>query len=385
MKTRVWIQGSLVLASLAAANLVLGETEQWLQYRTTREPQGYRWIDLTNTPPAEINWPKLGSNALYGQWKTKLDPKGGRWICVDRTLKSGPCDRLFIDSNGNGRLDDETPLKATRRDEYMSNFEPVRLAFKGEDGPLTYHLICHFYQFGTNRAQLLTGSGCVYEGKVNLAGKKRLLQLVDNTVNGVFNDISPNPYDSDRVVIDGQDGSSRYLGRLLEVDNQLFRVEVAADGACIKAQLAQNVVLGAVRFPETISEFTAVGTNGHFVRKPVKGETTLPVGAYRVHAWSIDRKDSNGGSWQLSGSSFSEFSTFTVTAAQPVALDIGEPVRTALQATQNKGEFSFSLRLYGSLGESIQIMRGKEQAPAPQLQIASVAGALRTTNNFQYG
>ena len=384
MKARKGILGIATLVALIDTSTAFAQSEQWLQYRTTTERQGYRWTDLTNTPPPGVVWPKLGQNAQYGQWKTTLDPKGSRWICLDRTAKSGLCDRLFVDCNGNGRLDDETPIKSTRREDYMSEFDPVRLVFKGEDGPLVYHLICAYYRFDENRAQLLTGSGCLYEGKVNLGGKKRLVQLTDSTVNGLFNDISPNPSDSDRILIDGQEGTSRYLGRLLEVDNQLYRLDVAPDGAFVKIAPAGKLAMGVVRLPETLNEFIAVGTNGHFVRKPVGGEVTLPEGTYRVYGWRIDRKHA-GNNWQMSGSSFGEIATFSTSASQPASLEIGEPIQTVLQATPNKGEFAFSLRLQGSLGESIQIMRGTEQAPPPQLHLSSLKGALHVTNTFQYG
>ena len=39
----------------------------------------------------------------------------------------------------------------------------------------------------------------------------------------------------------------------------------------------------------------AFGENGHFVRKPAKGEFTLPAGKYRIQEWKIDRKDERGG------------------------------------------------------------------------------------------
>jgi hypothetical protein len=330
--------------------------------------------------------PKLGSQAQYGLWKTPLDAKGGRWICVDRTTKSGPCDRLFVDSNGNGRLDDESPLKATRRDEYMAYFDPVRIAFKSEDGPISYHLICRFYQFGTNRAQLLVGSGGMYQGKVSLGGKKHTVQIIDNTVNGVYNDISENPYDSDRIVLDEKENTSRYLGRWLEVDKELFQIEVAPDGAFIKVQPALNVAMGQVRVPETISEFIAVGTNGHFVRKPIKGDVALPVGGYRVHGWTMDRKDAQGANWQLQGYSFGALARFTVSSSKPQMVNVGEPINAVLQATPlAKNEISFSLRQQGNFGESLQVMKGQEQAPAPQLHVASLDRSFGTTNNFQYG
>ena len=32
------------------------------------------------------------------------------------------------------------------RDQYSAYFEPVRVVFKGEDGPITYHLVLRFMQ-----------------------------------------------------------------------------------------------------------------------------------------------------------------------------------------------------------------------------------------------
>ena len=47
--------------------------------------------------------------------------------------------------------------------------------------------------------------------------------------------------------------------------------------------------------PEGLTQFTALGPVGHFVRKPVKGELELPVGKYRIHEWTLERKDGKGG------------------------------------------------------------------------------------------
>ena len=107
--------------------------------------------------------------------------------------------------------------------------------------------------------------------------------------------------DSDCVTVEGDKVGERYLGKLLEVDGQFYQIEVARDGAFIKLQKAENVVLGQVRVPETISEFVAFGENGHFVRKPAKGEFTLPAGKYRIQEWKIDRKDDKGAAWELIG------------------------------------------------------------------------------------
>ena len=150
-----------------------------------------------------------------------MDPSGGRWLCLDRTRKSGPYDRLFIDTTGNGRLDDKTPVPA-RLDSYNAIFPPTPVVFKGEDGPVTYHLVFRFYQYDQSPAQFLASSGGWYEGTVNFDGVKKRIQLIDGNVNGTFNDMAADPFESDRMQVDGDKTAERFLGRMLEVDGKFF-------------------------------------------------------------------------------------------------------------------------------------------------------------------
>jgi hypothetical protein len=374
-----------LVAGLFLACAACAQPEQWLQYRTGGEARARQWIDVSTNLPPSVALPKFSAQPFFARWATPLDPAGGRWICLDRARKSGPYDRLYVDSNGNGRLDDEKPLSAKRTDQNYAYFDPARLVFKGEDGPITYHLALQTYQSG-NDAELLLGSGGWYEGVVNLDGKKVRLQLIDGNINGIFNDRSSNPYSSDRVIVDGDKAGERFLGKMIEVNGQLFQIEAARDGAFVKIQKAQNVVLGQVRVPETISEFTAYGTNGHFIRQPVKGEFTLPAGKYRVHGWSIERKDDKGARWELSGYSFGDAAGFEVAAAKPAAVEIGEPVRGVLQITERTNNpIAFSLRFQGRLGEQIQILKGGQRPSGPKLTVSTLDGSVRYTNTFEYG
>ena len=374
-----------VLAVAVLATTACAQTELWLQYHTSRDGEGYRWLELTTNPPAGLALPKLNAPPYFARWTTPLDAKGGRWICFDRTRKSGPSNRLYIDRNGDDRLDDEEPMDAARLDQYSATFEPARLVFKGEDGPLTYHLILRFMRYGADDTRTLASSGCYYDGKVNLDGKKRLIRLVDGNANGTFDDLAQDPDDCDRIVIEGDKGGERFLGRMLEVGDQLYAFEAARDGAFVKVLPAKDVARGQVRVPDAISEFTAVGAPGHFIRKPAQGQSTLPAGKYRVHHWTIDRADDRGAKWQLSGSGSSTFGNFEVAASQPVTLDIGEPVLAALTATENTGGAAFSLRLKGRLGESVEVLKGGQRPRAPQLNLASAGSAFRATHTFEYG
>jgi hypothetical protein len=374
-----------ILLAMLLAGAALAQSEQWLEYHISAEARSSTWMEVTTNPPSNVALPQFAGRPCFFRWTTPLDPSGGRWICLDRVRKSGPYDRLYVDSNGNGRLDDEAPLNARRVDQYYGYFDPARLTFKGEDGPITYHLALRTYQSG-NDTELVLGSGCWYEGLANLDGKKTRLQLLDGNINGTFNDLSANPYDSDRVVVSGDSSGERFLGKMIEVNGQLFRIEAARDGAFVKVQKAENVPLGQVRVPETITEFTAFGTNGQFFRKPDNGAFTLPAGKYRIYSWRIERKDNKGAKWELSGSGFGESSTFDSAEAKPAALEVGEPVRAVFQITdQTNSPVYFRLAFRGHYDEQIQLLKGGQRPAGPKLFVTTLDGSLRYTNSFEYG
>ena len=377
----------LILMAMALAGTALAQSEQWLEYHTSNEGRGYHQLQLTTNPPPGIALPKLSARPWFARWTTPMDPAGGRWLCLDRTRKSGPYDRLFIDTTGNGRLDDKTPVKG-RLDTYNASFPATPVVFKGEDGPVTYHLAFRFYQYEKSAAQLLASSAGWYEGLMNFDGVKKRLQLIDGNVNGTFNDLAPNPYDSDRVRVDGDKTGERFLGRMLEVDGKLFRIEAARDGAFVKLQKVPpgGIALGPVSMPENISEFTAFGEFGHFVRKPAKGEFTLPAGNYRMVGWTINRKDDKGAAWELSGYNFPDSAGFEVVTGKPVALEIGEPIRTELKVTDATNRLvSFNLSFVGRQKETVQILREGQRPRGPKIMLANAAGTLCYTNSFEFG
>jgi hypothetical protein len=375
----------LMLAGLTLAATAWAQTEQWLEYHTSDDGRSFIQIQLTTNPPASLALPKLNATPYFAHWNSPLDPTGGRWLCFDRSRPSGPYDRLFIDSTGNGRLDDKTPVLA-RSDAYYAYFPATPLVFKGEDGPITYHLVLRLYQNNNSRPMLMGGSGGWYEGLANFDGVKKRIQLIDGNVNGTFNDVKADLSQSDRVQIDGDKVQERYLGRMVEVDGKLFRIEVARDGSSVKVQKAENVTLGSVQVPQNISEFTAFGENGYFVRKATNGEFTLPVGKYRMVHWTINRKDDKGAAWTLSGHDFPATANFDVTADDPTTLDIGEPVQAILKVNeQTNHDITFNLSFIGRQKEAIEMLREGQRPGGPKLTLANADGSLCATSSFEFG
>jgi hypothetical protein len=284
-----------------------------------------------------------------------------------------------VDSTGAGKLDAKNSISATRIDDYSAFFDPVRFVFKGEDGPVTYHLIVRFMRYEKDDARLLISSGGYYEGKVEVGGTKRQLMLVDGNANGVFNDLGYDRADCDRVRIN----EDRMLGKLIEVDNTFYEIEVPQDGAFVKLRKAEKVVLGQIKVPDTINSVNVAGENGNFERKPEKGLFTVPAGEYRLVNWNINRKDDRGTQWQVMGSG--EGSAFEVPADGNVRLEIGEPIRAVLSSTELTNQVQLGLRFTSVNGETVYLRKGEENPPGPRLTLTSLDGAYRHTNKFEFG
>lgn len=342
------------------------QDEQWLQYHSEREAQriignmGTLYKDITTNKPADVNLPQFKtSQPFFAEWPTPMVKSGRLWIALDRSSEQGKYDRLYIDSNGNGRLDDEDAVMAYQTDQYYTFFGPVKVVFEGEDGPVTYHLNFRFLDYNEQNRRLYIYSGGWYEGEVTVGGQKKYCMLIDYNVNGTFNDKSLQSGNSDRIGIgDKGDQNTGFVGNYIEVGNVLYRTEISRDGAYIKLAKAEDVKYGNIRVPETITELTVGGENGQFTHKLENGSTTLPVGKYRIDHWQIDRKDDNGKSWTMRGYGFSERGDFEIKEDAEIALEIGEPITLGLDTRLNGENYEFSKSLRGSLGEYVTLTAG---------------------------
>jgi hypothetical protein len=292
---------------------------------------------------------------------------------------------LYIDSNGNGHLDDESVAAAYRTDQYNAYFGPVKVIFEVEDGPVTYHLNFRFYN-SRDRERLYTSSGGWYAGDITVGGAKKHCVLFDYNVNGTFSDKSLNAAECDRIQI-GKKGiqDTRFVGNYIDVDGILYQPEIARDGAYIKLAKAEDVQFGDIRMPESITEFSAGGENGLFILKPEKGVGSLPMGKYRVNYWAIERKDERGKKWKLRGSLFSRKGDFDITADKETKHSIGEPIISTLKATKSDSGYSFNQNLQGRLGERIELTRNGTRPRAPKLHIKNKDSTYDRTFSFEYG
>jgi len=141
-KIYIWLTVGISLLVLTSPTQA--QDEQWLQYHSTREAHriisdtGTSTLEITSEKPQGVELPQFKSTEpFFAKWSTPMLESGYLWISLDRTHKQGQWDRLFIDSNGDGHLNDEEAVKAYRTEGPHTYFGPVKVVFEGEDGPLT--------------------------------------------------------------------------------------------------------------------------------------------------------------------------------------------------------------------------------------------------------
>lgn len=369
-----------------------GEAEQWLNYHWAREARqivggmGSRDLELKTEKPAEVKMPEFKcENPYYVQWSSPLAKNGSIRIALDRRHKNGGYDLLYIDSNGDGHLNDETAVTAYQIEQNSSSFGPAKVTLIIEDEPIAYHLNFRFYNYEHYR-KLRASSGGWYEGSIVVAGEKKHCVLIDQNANGTFDDKSIRFHKSDRVRIGKKPArNSRYVGNYIESDGKLYRLAIARDGAYVKLTPAEDAKFGDINLPECITSFAVGGKNGSFTRKMKNGTAKLPVGKYRLDHWTIDRKDEKGDKWKLKGRRFGDQGVFDVTESGPANLTVGEPVICTLTMKKKKNQYSFSHKLKGKLDERVEITRNGSRAKAPKLHIKCEEAEYDRTFTFEYG
>ncbi len=173
---------------------VYAQNEQWLQYHSARELNlvgfgtSLKLLTLSDKAPTDVNLPKFtGESQFFAKWVTPMVDKGFLWIALDRSHKFGMYDIFYIDSNGNGRLDDEEPKRQYRMDQTSSYFGPVKVIFQIDDGPVSYHLNFRYYGYNDEKRLYVYTAGW-YQGEVTINGEKKQCVLFDYNTNGTFND-----------------------------------------------------------------------------------------------------------------------------------------------------------------------------------------------------
>jgi hypothetical protein len=376
---------------------VLGPQVGRLQYRWSHRGwrllagKGFQGIDMKAYRPQGVNVPKAKTHsALFGKWLSPAAKGGYRWVMIDRSHSRSQHNRLYIDTDGDGHLDDETALIAHRCSQpavkgYVTLFAPKQVLLDKEGESRAYHLMFCFYGTG----ELCAGSAGWYEGDVMVGDTKRRCLWVDKNADGTF---TTQLLDHSRSDIfgfgQGDEFIVRSVGRYVELDNKLFETEMSPGEDCMNLRLmpAETTARGRVSLPKAIRRIAVAGKNGSFTAQPANGIVELPVGRYRVYEWLAERKDDKGDSWRLQGHSFGEALDFEVLEQRPTSISLGEPIYSTLEAVMSaeKTHSFMGAKLTGRWGEVIDVFKNQERMSL-QLRVNGERDLYDRIFTFEYG
>jgi len=380
---------------ILSATVLFGTSRVWSQqYRQYLE---YHWerdggnidyraeasvLPLDKTGPKELELPNLiPENTLFGRWISPLAPNGYLGLVLYQNHISGQYDTMFIDTNGDGSLKDETVIKPYFTDETGGRFGPVKVLLTADKISVSYHL---FFSWTVGEFyELRAYSGGWYEGGIFMGPDEVKCRLIDHNVNGAFDDISINPDQSDRI---GIGETTDLVHNFMEIDGGMYYLEIAPDGSYIKLIQVPGT-MGEVRMSPSITTFTVFGDSGLLNLKPVNGVLRMPAGDYHLDRWISESVDSRNNRWKLKGFFwFGGKTDFQVTGNGQSTLAVGEPIIAALNVTsKSDSTYSFKLNLKGSLNEKVTLTCDNNLAKKHQVHIRNIDGIYNQTFSFEYG
>ncbi|MHC4713972.1 MAG: hypothetical protein ACYTAN_11995 [Planctomycetota bacterium] len=386
------------LIPLVAVTLVLSVAltaaaeEQWLQYRWSREPWRSGVSISSNEPevlaeaPEKLSLPEFtAEDVRLSAWNTPMVEAGHVYLAVDRSDPAGPYDTLYIDSNCDGSLADESPVKAYAADGNSARFGPLKVVFSTPDGPVGHHVSVGSYTYPQYNKVRVTSAGW-YEGKIEVGGKEYDCRLIDYNSNGTYDDTSMDFSEADRVMI-GKGGNydQFFAGKYVRISEDYYHPSPARDGAFIVLARAENVPLGTIKMSADVGELGIGGENGLLTLKVSGGAVTAPAGKWRISHWQMSRKDDQGAKWTMKGSGYGDGGLFDVAEGGEVTLDVGEPIVAALSVSKDGSVCNFRETLKGHQGESVSLEKNGQRPPAPRLRITNEDGAYNRLYSFEYG
>ncbi|MBZ5499418.1 MAG: hypothetical protein LAP85_23720 [Acidobacteriia bacterium] len=335
--------------------------------------------------------------------KFRREPNfGGNDKVIRRALKIGPGQNdfigfavnftsrtLYLDLNQNLDLTDDPQgvyksVMVRGPSGYFAYFRGVRLDL-GNNGINRRYLLEPFYFLGENSTSI--GIRSLYEGEIELQGRKWLFQVQDN-LDGQFD--AQDKFLITPVARSGDPKALTYrpmaLPRILFIGGNQYQLAFAFGAA-------SGVALVTATLTEHRSPMAEVTLDGKFVRRLIlqgdarlailesPGRTvTLPADNYRIQTvYLVPAADKP----VLTGVSTSETSRITVAAGAPNRLQIGAPFVSSVRAERKGSSLLLSYVLKGAAGEEYTVMTPDRRNP-PKFVIYRGDRQV-ASGNFQFG
>ena len=360
-------------------------------------------------PPALKGAPEVSRNAFYFSGSF-----GGKQVLM--LCDFGPQPKLYVDSDQDGDLSDETAFTSKKKPVRRSlaqiltgtggsagsseevTFGPISLVLS--DLGTTVDFTAEVPHRSSDYAYMLVQPASYLSGEVQLAGKSYEVNLVDATFDGRYDArfSAAKAFDSDWIAVDldrngvmqqTMSGPSEVipLPRMIRAGEAYYGIEVLPDGSAIRVETVQPE-FGTVDMEGKGVHLTLWSDSGCHALASAQGSVQLPAGSYRAMEIVLGRKDEKGASWRLrSYGNTGKLTDFQVQAGQTLALTVGEPLRGNVTFNAQPGLAYLGFSLAGQAGEEYAAGadRGGRRQKAPKFKILSESDKVLVSGSFEYG
>jgi hypothetical protein len=302
---------------------------------------------------------------------------------------------LYVDANNNNDLSDDPELDGkSAADKQVVEFPAVELT-------VTYGDEAHPYRvkpsLDSSQGALQVSAAGYCEGELTVGRNRHRVALIDNTMNGTFDDpYTPpenrgEPWRGDTLLIqvDGEGEPTRHgVGKYVSIGDRCYEIDIAPDGRTISATRA-NTACGRINVSAERCSALLVGRDSAFVLDGA-ADLTVPAGTYQLVQCGFEAKNDNGQIWRIVDRGQLNELSVKVEANRRTSLAFGPPLVAEVFVTQRASRsFQFDLAVTGQGGGKYSARDlervGEEAPPAPVFAIRDENDEIVATGRFQYG
>jgi len=395
---------ALVTVLCLAAGPLLAQGEFKLRFREAggkaqlspilRSAQQY--VHAPKQPASQLRGlpKKLSGTVNYAQVTL-----GGRTVVMAAAV--GSATNLYVDTDLDGSLADEKPIKAKAAGGYQ-NYGPIVLTVGTGSDKRKVPLLVRRRQGMAD--YFLCFPGGYREGAVKLGGRKYLMGIVDINMDGRIksSELSMRTLQSrqcDGFALDldgnGQLSSSMasyeilpYLPRIIKVNSAWYAVTVKEDGSAVTFQKA-DPEFGTIDAGSPDAELMLFSDTGYHRLSGSGGRWNVPEGTYLPIRITLAKQDRAGVKWSITGRPSGARQLIKLEEGKTAELKLGGQLVTKTDArkTGSGQTYSIGLSLEGPGGVSFGpgVMKGSKRQPAPKFEIVNRKGKVLKSDKFSYG
>lgn len=362
-----------------------------------------QWARLSKGVPGELKTPPRRLRGKYSYYTSTLGgQKRVMLLNLDRQTQ------LYVDSDGDGDLSDEKPVKSrvtrsrSRRNKARIRFGPIDLKVNGRDGG---SIIVENYS--SNYMRVYPANW--YEGKVRFGGESHYISLVDADLNGRYDDFAGLESAKSRrsVRIGDYLGVDRNQNRRLEparfevqpltgkvgLPKGFFQIKPSSDGKKISVA-SVTPEFGTLDLGTMGVELLVLSEYGAYYLNGAEPKYKLPAGNYTCWNMAMVQLERGRTAYRLDAIDLKDLKAFSIRPDRSTTYKVGQPLilKTTVKTLNIKNNasekiVSIGIEVYdqGGIEFNVGIERGGKRLPAPQFKIVDRGGKVLKTGKFEYG